>query len=59
MGGSVWVHSSEFGFLDSSVPHNGLPERLGQWCRTLLPRSDLSWPSPDEEWAYKDSNPRP
>ena len=28
-GRSVWVHSSEFGFLDSSVPHNSLPERLG------------------------------
>ena len=32
-GRSVWVHSSEFGFLDSNVPHNGLPERLGQLGR--------------------------
>ena len=27
-GRSVWVHSSRVGFLDNSVPHNSLPERL-------------------------------
>ena len=25
----VWGHSSQVRLLDSSVPHNGLPERLG------------------------------
>ena len=28
-GQSVWVHSSQVRLLDSSVPHNSLPEREG------------------------------
>ena len=37
-GRSIWVHSSEFGLLDSSVPHQTLLEKvrpLGRsWCAT-------------------------
>ena len=29
MGGRLGFHSSEFGLLDSRVPHNRLPERVG------------------------------
>ena len=29
-GRSVWVHSSRVGFLDSRVPCNSLPARVGQ-----------------------------
>ena len=28
-GRSVWVHSSQVRLLESSVPHNSLPERVG------------------------------
>ena len=28
-GRSVWVHSSQVKLLDSSLPHNSLPERVG------------------------------
>ena len=51
----IWVHSSQVRLLESSVPHNSLAGeggavgngRGGQLgARTLLPRLDLSWPSP-------------
>ena len=29
----AWVHSSQAGLLDSSLPHNILPERVGRWER--------------------------
>ena len=56
-GRPIWVHSSGVELLDTSAPQQPAGEaggvgngRRGQpMHRTLLPRPDLSWPSPDAQ----------
>ena len=55
-GRSIWVHSSEFGLPDSSVPHNRLSERVGP-LGTREARDRVSTPKPARLSGSRASEP--